>query len=539
MQGSVPPFLHAGFHSSARRHPDRPALTLDGRTWTYAELDHLARRWAAALTAVRGRPRRVAVLGHRSIVTYAGFLAALYTGATVVPLHTKYPAARNRDILCRARAEVLLADRGGAAQLRRGLLDGLGEVPAVVLPETDEAPAGLPDRGVRVLARGDVAATEPLTGREFPDPGDSAYLLFTSGSTGRPKGVPVSHANVSAFLRVNTERYGFTADDRFTNTFDQTFDLSVFDLFMAWGSGGCLVPLDNADLMAPLDFVRDHAVTVWFSVPSVAVLQHRRGRLKPGSLPSLRWSLFCGEALPATVAEAWQEAAPGSVLENLYGPTEATIACMAHRWDPRSSPERAVNGIVPIGTPYPGMAAAVLAEDGRPVADGEVGELCLSGAQVFDGYLDAPGQTESAFHTAAPYGGAPGRWYRTGDLVRRAADGEYGYLGRLDTQVKILGHRVETGEVEAHLLRQRGVAEAVVLPVPGDEDGVTVLAAVLSGDGLDIPAVDDGLRDSLPPYMIPLTYHTLDTFPLNSNGKVDRNALRARVTSGELAPFPL
>ncbi|CAL9310506.1 MULTISPECIES: amino acid adenylation domain-containing protein [unclassified Streptomyces] len=538
MQEPQPSFLHAGFRASALRHPDRPALTLDGRTWTYGELDALALRWAAALTAAAGgRPRRVGVLAHRSVVSYAGFLAALYAGAAAVPLHPKYPAARNRDVLERAGVDALLAD-GGALPRLGPLLTGLAVAPALVLPEHDEAPAALP-AGARVLTRRDVAAAEPQAAPVSPDPADTAYLLFTSGSTGRPKGVPIAHTHVASFLRANTERYGFTPDDRFTNTFDQTFDLSVFDLFMAWGSGGHLLPLGATDLMAPLDFVRDNAVTVWFSVPSVAVLQHRRGRLKPGSLPGLRWSLFCGEALPDTVAAAWQEAAPGSVVENLYGPTEATIACMVHRWDPRTSPDRAVNGIVPIGTPYPGMAAAALTEDGRPVADGETGELCLSGAQVFDGYLDAPEQTARAFHTAAPYGGEPGRWYRTGDLVRRTADGEFAYLGRLDTQVKILGHRIETGEVEAHLLRQPGVAQAVVLPVPGDEEGVTVLAAVVSGDGLDVEAVDDGLRAALPPYMIPLTYHPLDTFPLNANGKVDRGALRERVVSGDLEPYPL
>ncbi|MGD3110252.1 amino acid adenylation domain-containing protein [Streptomyces sp. YGL11-2] len=537
MQGSSSPFLHAGFCASARRFPERSALILDGRAWTYAELDALARRWAAALTSARKQPRRVGILGHRSIVTYAGFLAALYAGATVVPMNRKYPASRNKEIADRAGVEVILADQGSAPQLGRLLAD-MSDAPPAVLPESDAVPQGVPGH-VRILTRADVEGCTPLDGPVFTDPGDSAYLLFTSGSTGRPKGVPISHANVAAFLRVNTERYAFTAEDRFTNTFDQTFDLSVFDLFMAWGSGGCLLPMDAFDLMTPLDFIREHDVTVWFSVPSVAVLQHRRGLLEPGGLPSLRWSLFCGEALPATVAQAWQEAAAGSVLENLYGPTEATIACMAHRWDPRTSPERSANGIVPIGRPYPGMEVAVLAESGDPLPDGEAGELCLTGTQVFEGYLNAPRQTESAFHTTAQDGAEPRRWYRTGDLCRRMADGEYSYIGRRDTQVKILGHRIELGEVESHLLQRQGVAQAAVVAVPGDEEGVLVLAAILSGEGLDIPAVDEELRAGLPPYMIPLTFHTLDVFPLNANGKVDRTALRDQVISGELEPFPL
>ncbi|WP_030586976.1 D-alanine--poly(phosphoribitol) ligase [Streptomyces anulatus] len=536
MQDTEPSFLHTGFHSSAQRFPDRPALTLDGRSWTYAEVDEVARRWAAALIEAGKRPARVGILGHRSLVTYAGFLAALYAGATVVPLNRKYPAARNKDIAERAGLDVILADDGSLAVLP-ALLRAMTDAPPVVLPETGEVPAGFPDAPALVLREG-VESREPLTEPVFPAPGDVAYLLFTSGSTGRPKGVPITHANVTSFLRVNADRYGFTEQDRFTHTADQTFDLSIFDPFMAWAAGACLVPMDTHQLLSPLGFLREHAITVWLSVPSVAALQARKGLLEPGSLPSLRWSLFCGEALPAPVAEAWQRAAPGSVLENLYGPTEATVACLVHRWDPQTSPERSVNGIVPIGAPYPGMEAVVLAEDGTPVAAGGTGELCLAGPQVFAGYWNAPELTARAFHTTG-HGADTRRWYRTGDLGRVAEDGEFVYIGRLDTQVKILGHRIETGEVEAHLLQQEGVAQAVVLAVPGEEDGADVLAAVVSGDGIDMDVVDKGLSESVPPYMIPLTYHLLDTFPLNANGKVDRRALREQVVSGALEPFPL
>ncbi|MFF8227532.1 amino acid adenylation domain-containing protein [Streptomyces caelestis] len=525
-------FLHSGFHASARRHADRPALSLAGDSWTYAELDRVARQWAAALLRVSARPRRVGVLGHRSLVTYAGFLAALYAGAAAVPLNKKYPAARNQDIVERSGLDAVLSDDGAVAQLIP-LLSALDETPPVLLPETDDVPYGLPS-GTRVLTRRDIEGGSLLPEPVFGDPDDTAYLLFTSGSTGRPKGVPIAHAHVTSFLRGNSERYDFTPEDRFTNTFDQTFDLSVFDLFMAWGSGGCLVPMDGPDLRSPVDFVRERGITVWFSVPSVAVLQQRGGALAPGSMPTLRWSLFCGEALAASAAAAWQAAAPHSVLENLYGPTEATIACMAYRWDPLRSPGLSVNGVVPIGTPYPSMEADLFAEDGSVVPDGATGEICLKGPQVFEGYWRDPEQTRRSFHTRAD-----GRWYRTGDLGRRAPDGAFLFLGRLDSQVKILGHRVETGEVEAHLRQQAGVDQAVVVAVPGEDDSTTVLAAILSGPDPDAYAIEKGLRDSLPPYMIPFSFHLVDDLPLNANGKVDRRALRDQVLSGELEPLPL
>lgn len=534
MKAADSSYLHSGFLASVRSVPERPALSLDGDIWTYRELDDVVRVWASALTTLGEQPRRVGVLGHRSLVTYAGFLAALYAGATAVPLSTNNPAARNQDIMERAGVDVLLADQSSLTQLAP-LLDATPDAPAVLLPHSDETPSGLPGQA-QVFLRDAVADQEPLVTPAAGDPRDHAYLLYTSGSTGRPKGVPISHVNASAFLAAIAERYDFSAEDRFTNTFDQTFDASIFDLFVAWQSGSCLVPMDSFDLMTPVDFVRENSITVWFSVPSVGVLQHRRGALKPGCMPGLRWSLFVGEALPVGMAQAWQEAAPQSVVENLYGPSEATVVCLAHRWDPESSPAAALNGIVSIGLPNQGTAAVVLTEDGEQVPDGEIGELCVWGPQVFDGYLNAPELTERAFHTIEGPTGEAHRAYRTGDLVLRAEDGQFSYLGRLDSQVKILGHRIETGEVESHLMRQKRVFDAVVLAVPGDEEGTTVLAAILTGDGLDVYDVDEELRQTLPPYMIPLSYHLVESFPLNANGKVDRKELRAQIVSGELEP---
>ena len=149
---------------------------------------------------------------------------------------------------------------------------------------------------------------------------DFAYLLFTSGSTGRPKGVGVTHANATAFLHAVGERYDFGPDDRFSQTFDMTFDLSVFDMFVAWSAGGCLCVPTQRQLIKPGRFIEDHELTVWFSVPSTGVFMRRLGELKEGRYPSLRWSLFCGEPLPVAVADAWARAAPASTVENLYGP---------------------------------------------------------------------------------------------------------------------------------------------------------------------------------------------------------------------------
>lgn len=522
--------LHSGFQASARAHPDRPALVLADRSLTYAEVDATARQWAAALIAATGRvPGRVGLFAHRSQVSYIGMLAALYTGATVVPLNRTMPPERTRVMLQAAGVDVLLVDDASARQVHDVLADR--PVP-IVAPLSETVPDVAGSLGVRVLTSSDVERADGPADPARPAPGDAAYLLFTSGSTGTPKGVPVTHANVAHFLAVNQERYGFGPEDRFSQTFDQTFDLAMFDLFMAWGAGAALVPLQPIQLLSPVRFINESGLTVWFSVPSAVALLRRRGLLTPNCLPSLRWSLFCGEALPRESAEAWQAAAPASTVENLYGPTEATIACTVYRWRGEESASLCVNGTVPIGLPYPGLRARILGEHDADVPAGGIGELCIAGPQVFPGYWQDEAQTtQRVLVERSARDGAEVRWYRTGDRAKQLPSGDYVCLGRLDSQVKILGYRIELGEVEAALRRLPGVADAAVVDVPADGDRPVELAAFVtradSVAALESSAVDEGLRALVPAYMVPRTITVLGDLPVNANGKIDRKALRA------------
>lgn len=373
--------LGAGFLQYARTTPDAVALTIGKRAWTYAEAGRTALRWAARLTEVAGgRPARVGVFGHRSEVGYLGAPAALLAGAAFVPLNRRFPLQRTRAMLEAAELDALIVDQGSVDQLP-ALLAGLPRPPALLLPETDRADLRLPG-APRVLDRADLAAATPLAEPPAIAPDDLAYLLFTSGSTGTPKGVPITHGNVRAFLTANQARYRLTARDRLTQTFDQTFDLSVFDFFMAWEHGARVCAMDPIELLAPHRYLERNEISLWFSVPSVAAMLRRRGVLTPGSMPTLRWSLFCGEALPRATAEAWQAAAPQSVLENLYGPTELTIACSAYRWQPDRSPAECVHDNVPIGELYPGLRHLVLDPQGQALGDGLPGELCVAGPQT-------------------------------------------------------------------------------------------------------------------------------------------------------------
>ena len=511
--------LLAGFLRSCAEHPHAEALCIGEARWNYQEIELLARRWATVLIEANGgaRPERVAVFASRSLPAYVGILAALFAGAAFVPLNPRFPAARTRAMLEQAQVSAIIAD-GAAAALLSEVFIGLGSAPPVLLPDSDGAGGKLSIGCARL------DAAEPLVSAVPVALHDVAYLLFTSGSTGAPKGVPVTHGNVSAFLQFNQARYRIGPADRVSQSFDLTFDLSVFDLFMAWGGAAALCVMQAADQLAPLRYVNRNALTVWFSVPSMANGPMRMGHLLPGCMPSLRLALFCGEALPSTVAQAWALASPNAVLENLYGPTELTIACAVYSWDCTSSMEECVNQVVPIGRLYDGLHAVLVEADLSLAPAGEPGELCVAGAQVFPGYWHAPALSAERLIELRDAAGVKRRYYRTGDLVRQMPHGQLAYLGRIDQQVKLNGYRIELGEIEAVLCRL-GCRQAVAVPFP-DYGQPRAIVAFVTG-AIDAVELRAALRQCLPAYMVPARVHALEQMPLNVNGKIDRNALVA------------
>ncbi|MFF8715232.1 amino acid adenylation domain-containing protein [Streptomyces sp. NPDC015184] len=489
-QSSPQRLLHEAFLRSLERDEGAEALRIGARRVTYRRLHERALALAGGLVSAASRPlRRVGVLAARSEDAYAGLLAALYTGAAVVPLNPAFPAERLRYMVTAASLDGLVADERGRRSLAAldDVLDGVGVVTEPVGP----------------------ALAEPVPS----SPEDIAYVLFTSGSSGRPKGVPVPHASVVAYLRHIRDRYAFTSDDVFSQTYDLTFDLAMFDLFVGWGSGGTVVSVPSHAYVSLPEFVARHGITVWFSTPRMISLARQARGMVPDSFPSLRWSLFCGEPLLVADAAQWQDAAPRSRLENLYGPTELTISCTAHRFDPGTSPGRAVNGIVPIGTIHPDHRYLLLGAD----EDGDgTGELCVTGDQMFPGYLD-PSDDADRF---VEHDGE--RWYRTGDLVRHVEGGELAYIGRRDHQVSIGGVRVELAEIESGLRRLPGVREAVAVAAAGR------LVAFCVGEEHPSSVLLAELGSFLPRYMVPRHFEYLDELPLNANRKTDRLALSAR-----------
>jgi amino acid adenylation domain-containing protein len=517
--------LWTGFLRSCEQFPTREAIDVAGHEVTYQQLANFAKCLAATLQAgaVPGAAPLTAVFAYRSVTAYAAVLGALMAGHGYVPLNRTFPVDRTRLMLERSMCRSVIVDAGSESQLE-GLLRGIDTPLVIICPDrsdVSELAAKFPAH--RIIGANELAGAEQW--RPVDVSVDSiAYLLFTSGSTGQPKGVMVSHANVLHYVDCVTKRYGFTSNDRLSQTFDLTFDLSAHDMFVAWESGACLCCPSQKQSIKPGAFINDARLTVWFSVPSTAAFMRRFGVLKPGMYPGLRLSLFCGEALPVETARQWALAAPNSVIENIYGPTELTIACTAYRWNNKKSPDECEQGVVPIGQPLDGMHALIVDEQLREVEDGRDGELLMTGPQLSLGYWRDEEKTRQAFVHVA---GKNGTYYRTGDRVRRpAVNKPLVYLGRLDNQIKVLGHRVELGEVEAAVRQASGLEGVVALGWPMTESGADGIEVFLETDSFDTAALVNQLKGKLPVYMLPRNVLLLRRLPLNANGKYDRKALQ-------------
>ncbi|MFE3643404.1 amino acid adenylation domain-containing protein, partial [Streptomyces sp. NPDC059169] len=489
----------AVFAARVAATPGLTAVVFGETRLTYAELDARANRLAHGLIASGIGPEDVVALAlPRSVDTVVSVLAVLKAGAAFLPLDAEYP---------RDRIAHMLADARPAAVLR-----GAGWP----LPETLDGFVVL-DAAERVWAGRSADAPPVRVG-----PSNAAYVIYTSGSTGRPKGVVVRHgglANLLAFHRGETIAAARQMHPgrrfRLAHTASLSFDTALETLL--WMVAGHELHLLDDDLR------RDAAALVRYAEQTGAdVLDVTPGQaerlVEEGLLDRCPPALLMvgGEAIGQTLWSALA-AAPDTVVLNMYGPTECTVDALYHRLsdDPRPL----------IGSPLPNLRAHVLDEHLNPVPPGVPGELYVAGAGLARGYLGRPALTAERF-VADPF--APGeRMYRTGDLARRRTDGRIDYLGRTDHQVKIRGFRIELGEIEHALTAHPDVLQAAVLPHQDRTAGNRLAAYVVAQTPLDPAVLRAHAAATLPDYMVPAAFVTLDALPLTVNGKLDRAALPA------------
>jgi amino acid adenylation domain-containing protein len=495
----------------AERAPDRIAVDGSSEVLTYRALDELANRFARVLQKAGVMPGdRVGVHLPRSGRTIAAMLGAARAGAVYVPLDPSSPPPRMRTIVndCNMRHVVI------APSLFAGWLSASLCAPVEHFFLADLVDTGpLPDLPAPATAHAfaEVLAESPAPlAPASEDPDALAYLLYTSGSTGTPKGVMLSHRNALSFSEWAADLVELSPADRVSSVAPFHFDLSVFDIWATLSRGATLVIVDEATVLSGprmLERIARKAITVWYSVPSALVLMLDHGGLADKGAPSLRVVFFAGEVFPIKHLRRAMQALPQARFFNLFGPTETNV-CLAYEV-PAAPP--ADLPAIPIGRPSCGDTMAVLDEQGRPVPDGEIGELFVEGPTVMLGYWNG-GQRTPAKHP-----------YPTGDFVAKRADGEVMYHGRRDHMVKVRGFRIELAEVEAALTAHPGIREAIAFAADG-----RLWAAIQPSDtNLSVLAIKRHCAARLPPYMIPSDVRLLGEMPRTSSGKIDRVGLRA------------
>jgi amino acid adenylation domain-containing protein len=498
--------VHALFAQATARSPASPALICEDRRLGYAELDTQSNRLAWYL---RGqgvtRGARVAMLLPRSIDAIVTMLAVLKAGGAFVPLDPAYPAAQLAMMVTDSDPIRVIADEALLTGQFAGSL-----IPVLVLHREASA----------------VAAQSAMPPPDETTPDDPAYVMYTSGSTGRPKGVVVPHRAI-ARLVIDTDYARFGPDEVFLQLAPLAFDASTFEI---WGSllhGATLAILRSArpTLNEIADAITRHEVTtMWLT----AGLFHLMVDHRIDALSRLRQLLAGGDVLSPTHVRALLEAAPNCRLINGYGPTENTTFTCCHTITLADLD----GGSVPIGRPIAGTTAYVLDAAMHRVPDGAEGQLCTGGSGVALGYLGQPELTAERF-VPDPFSETPdARMYLTGDLVRRRPDGALLFLGRLDRQAKIDGHRVEFDEIELALRRQPSIRDAIVL-LREDTPGRKRLVAYITGSSNGVMAA---LREALPEWSVPSALVVLPELPLNANGKVDRARLPPPASGPVLAP---
>ncbi len=510
--------IHQLFEAQAAAQPDAVAVILAGQTLSYGELNRCANRLAHHLIAQGVRPdTRVAICVERSLEMVVGLLAILKAGGAYVPLDPAYPADRLAYMLEDAAPVALLtqtewldkfADVLSTVTLPTTLLDSLLDNQESFLVTQ---PSNNPD-----------AQALGLTSHYL------AYIIYTSGSTGQPKGVMVEHANIIRLFAATQARFQFDNHDVWTLFHSFAFDFSVWELWGALVYGGRLVVIPADCARSPHRFYSllcREQVTVLNQTPSA----FRQLISAQDATPhSLRCIIFGGEALELHTLAPWVARNPTQQtrLVNMYGITEITVHATYRELT--EADIHAGRGSL-IGQPLADLRIYILDTCGQPVPPGVTGELYIVGDGVARGYLNRPELTAERF-LADPFSpDSQARMYKTGDLGRWLADGNIEYLGRNDFQVKIRGFRIELGEIEARLEQCHGVREAVVLARADDNGQKRLIAYLLPQDNAElVPAeLRQQLSQHLADYMLPSAFVTLESFPLTTNGKLDRQALPA------------
>lgn len=487
--------LISRLHNSLKQNEEATAFCIEGIYYTYSQLHAHVQKIASLINDKRTSSDTIGIVTSNSIYTYAAILACWFTGKAYVPINSQLPIERNRKILDSADVAVLINCTGN---------------------EIAEF------KGESVFDIKDIDEAENKFNLDTPQISDESllYILFTSGSTGIPKGVPISYKNLNAFVTsFDTLGFEVTKADKFLQMFEFTFDVSVACFLIPLMYGACVYTVSSEGIkyINVLKILRDKQISIACLVPSIITY------LKPYfdriELPAVKYCILTAEASNTSDILNWKKCIPNADIYNLYGPTEATIWCTAYKLNQDKA--KSYNGMMAIGKSMAEVRAVIIDDENAIVPLGTKGQLCVSGNQVTNGYINNPQKNAESFVNIEEV-----VFYKTGDLCYMDEENDLYYCGRMDYQVKVNGHRIELGEIEAAVRKLYSINNLAILYK--DKDGIDKICLFLE-DYEDVDYVHEALKNELPYYMLPHLIKNIEAFPINNSNKVDRLALKALV----------
>ena len=488
--------------NTAQRCPDAPAVIDENEQFTFGQLRDKARNIGTALCRLVGvHNRPVAVLTDRTAKSAVAFMGVLCSGNYYTPVDCKMPAERMNNLIKQLSPAALLFAQGERA---------------VAETYRDQCPLICIDEAMETAA--DAALLSDVR-RKVLDV-DPAYIIFSSGSTGAPKGIVVSHRSVIDFTDWYVDTCGIQSTDKLGNQAPFYFDLSVKDLYSCMKTGAAMHILPKKFFLFPILLMRyleENGITVLSWATSAFHLVANSGVLAKIAPQSLRRVIVGGEALQAKQLNLWRAALQNCQFINLYGPTEVTVDCCYHIIEK----DYADTDTIPIGKACENMEVFLLDADGNTVADGQIGEICVRGSGLAQGYFGDPDKTNAVFTQDPRNPWYHDRIYHTGDMATVNEDGDFVFLARKDNQIKHAGYRIELGEIETAVNSLSGMQAAICF-FDAARDRIH---CVYQGE-LDAADIVKGARALIPKYMLPNVYTKVEQMPYNPNGKIDRVALK-------------
>lgn len=489
------------FEKTCEKSGDKTAFRDSENSITFADVSAGAKAIGSAIADMGIYRKPVAVISGRHCKTPVAFLGVVYSGCFYAPIDGSLPVSRINQILETLEPELILVDEANGK-----LLEKIGYTGKVLFLEE--------------ASKHDVDECKLAYIRRFCNENDPLYVIFTSGSTGRPKGVITSHHSLMCYIDAYSEVMGINESDILGNQSPLDYIAAIRDIYLPVKFGCSTVIIPKALFMTPamlFDYMNEHKVSsVGWSVSALTVPVSLNA-FEHTSPKYLKKICFSGSVMPCKCLKIWQQNLPDTLFVNQYGPTEATASCTYYVVENQVEDD----DVLPIGLPYRDYKVFLLDENGQPVPDGKEGEICVSGPILALGYYNNPEKTEQSFIQNPTNKAYRELIYKTGDIGVKRADGILEFHGRMDRQIKHLGHRVELDEVEGNALNVDGVDECCVIYKKEIETLILFYTGTATTKEIAV-----GMRKTLPGFMIPRKMVNLESIPKLPNGKTDMNTLK-------------